>query len=56
MLNITTTSSKDSYEEVFDDCSVKKEQVRVGEYPQSRYIIYTNMQNGILSNLKINLY
>lgn len=56
MLNITTTSSKDSYEEVFDDCSVKTEQVRVGEYPQSRYIIYTNMQNGILSNLKINLY
>ena len=50
------TINDDTYEEVFDDASVKTEQIRVGEYPQSRYIIYTNIPTGILPNLKINLY
>lgn len=45
-----------SYEEVTDDNYIKTQQVRVGEYPQSRYIIYTTIPEGILSNLKINLY
>lgn len=48
--------NNNSYEEVFGDTYTKKEQVRVGEYPQSRYIIYTSIPNGILSNLKINVY
>lgn len=48
--------NNNSYEEVFSDGYTKTEQVRVGEYPQSRYIIYTSIPNGILSNLKINVY
>ena len=48
--------NSNSYEEVFGDEYTKTEQVRVGEYPQSRYIIYTSVPNGILSNLKINIY
>jgi len=48
--------NNNSYEEVFGDSYTKTEQVRVGEYPQSRYIIYTSIPNGILSNLKINVY
>lgn len=48
--------NNNSYEEVFSDSYTKKEQVRVGEYPQSRYIIYTSIPDGILSNLKINVY
>ena len=51
----TSINNLPVFEDTFDDTTVTIEQTRVGEYPQSRYTINTNIKD-LNNQLRINFY